>query len=148
MRRGILVLIMTIALLGELYAQKQFTVTILKTSTPVELTDDAGLQQTIPFQIRKNYPKKAAFTISAVRPEEDADVVRSFLITDVAGNEIARLEAQKKLKGTYEIPLQTLARLLTKGRTYTITTLGIPADPAIAARVRVRPMPFCLLYAE
>jgi hypothetical protein len=127
-------------------AQQQFKVTILKTSETIELKDDNNGKQ-LKLSTTYAYGKKNYLSVTSLQPGLDKEFKRFFTITDAADAEIATIDSTR-LKGVYEVPLQQLAKKMKKGNIYKIYTMAIPADPAKAAVVRVRPMLLCSIYAQ
>jgi len=71
------------------------------------------------------------------------NIKRSIVIMNESRNPLITEELGKSA-GTIKIDINSLKEK-TAGKTFYVYTLGLPADPAIAATVRVRPMLLCVI---
>lgn len=97
------------------------------------------------IKLKGAYPAKALLTIKDLK--QDKAWVRTYTITDEKDNVITELSKSSKAN-TQQILIQSLLKKLEAGKKYFIYTLAKPADPKLAASVRVRRYLLCSVTVQ
>lgn len=97
------------------------------------------------IKLKGGYPAKALLTIKDLK--QDKAWIRTYTITDEKDNVITELSKSSNAS-TQQIPIQTLLKKLETGKKYFIYTMAKPADPKLAASVRVRRYLLCSVSVQ
>lgn len=88
--------------------------------------------------------KKGCLEVIYHDKNQEPDWIRSFILTDEDGNDIIRKDSTTALK----IDLKTVKKEFHNRKKIIIYTFKIPADPDLAARVRIRRVHLCTLELQ
>jgi hypothetical protein len=97
------------------------------------------------IKLKPAYPVKSLLTIKDLK--QDKAWIRTYTITDEKDNVITELSKSSKAN-TQQIVIQTLLKKLEAGKKYFIYTMAKPADPKLAASVRVRRYLLCSVIVQ
>lgn len=107
--------------------------------------EDDNSNQTLVIKLRPAYPTKALLTIKDVK--QSKAWIRTYNISDE--KDMVILELGKSAKAnTQQVLIQTVLKKLETGKKYFIYTWAKPADPKLAAAVRIRRVLLCAVTVQ
>jgi len=142
MKRLIIILMLFAAI--RTHAQRHVAIVYKTDSLKVLLGENNSDKVLI---IKRDTSSSARFIIKVEEWAQERNMNRRFSFVGDNGNPALDIE-EGNILGEYAISIKELSAKLNNNNTYTLYTIALPKDPAIAATIRVRRLLVCKINLQ